>query len=141
MISVDETLLVQMINFFVFLFLMNMVLFRPIRRVVAQRQERLAKQQEQISGAEAGAARALSEFEEKIQAARAEGRQKVQEFKEGAYGYEKDLLQRTSEEAAQEVQEATDKVRQEIGAAREQLRKQVQKFAAEMAHKILGRSI
>jgi F-type H+-transporting ATPase subunit b len=141
MISIDETLFVQMINFFIFLFLMNMVLFRPIRRIVAQRQERVAKEQGRVTAAEADAARVLAEFEEKIQAARAEGRQKVQEFKEGAYGYEKDLLQRTGEESARQVQEAIAQVRQEIGSAREQLSGQIQAFAAEMAHKILGRRI
>ncbi len=37
MIEINLSLLIQMANFLVFLLLMNLVLYRPIRRIVANR--------------------------------------------------------------------------------------------------------
>jgi len=41
MIALDYTLFVQIINFLVLVFLLNMVLFRPIRRIIRERQARM----------------------------------------------------------------------------------------------------
>lgn len=141
MINIDATLFVQMVNFFILLFAMNIILYRPIRRLVAQRNEHISEQEQQISQADAEAVAAGQEFEDRIQAARDLGRRKVQELKDGAYQYEKDLLQKAGEHAGEKVQEMRGKVQAEIGAAREQLRSQVQAFAMDLAQKILGRSI
>ncbi|MDY0039264.1 MAG: ATP synthase F0 subunit B [Desulforhabdus sp.] len=141
MINIDITLFIQMVNFFILLFVMNMILYRPIRRLVAQRNQHINEQEEQISKAEADALGAVREFDDQIQAARNLGRQKVQDLKEAAYQHEKDLLQRAGEQASFKVQEMRDKVEKDIGAAREQLRSQVQAFAKDLAQKILGRSI
>lgn len=141
MINIDITLFIQMVNFFILLFIMNMILYRPIRRLVAQRNQHIGEQEELIAQADADALAAGQEFDDKIQGARSLGRQKVQELKEAAYQYEKDLLQRAGEQAAVQVEEMRNKVQKDIGAAREQLRSQVQAFALDLAQKILGRSI
>ncbi|MCK8601133.1 ATP synthase F0 subunit B [Desulfoferrobacter suflitae] len=141
MINIDATLFVQMVNFFILLFAMNIILYRPIRRLVAQRNEHISEQEQQISQADAEAVAAGQEFEDRIQAARDLGRRKVQDLKDAAYQYEKDLLQKAGEQAGEKVQEMRSKVQAEIGAAREQLRSQVQAFAMDLAQKILGRSI
>ena len=141
MISVDMTLFVQMVNFFILLFVMNLILYRPIRRLVARRNQHISEQESVISQADAEALAAGQEFEDKIQAARNLGRQKVLELKEAGYQYEKDLLQRAGEQATIKVQEMRNMVQSEIGAAREQLRSQIQSFAMDLAQKVLGRSI
>ncbi|SMC27999.1 F-type H+-transporting ATPase subunit b [Desulfacinum hydrothermale DSM 13146] len=141
MINIDVTLLIQMANFLLLLFLMNLVLYRPIRRLVAQRNELVAQQRESIDQAHSTAEAAVKEFEDKLKAAREVGRRKVQELKDGAYQYEKELLEKANREAAQEVQAVRDKVRDEIGAVRAELERQIQDFSREMAQRILGRSL
>jgi F-type H+-transporting ATPase subunit b len=141
MIEINVTLLIQMANFLVLLFLMNLVLYRPIRRIVAQRNKHIAEQQAVIEGADAEAAAVVQEFNIKIQEARKLGRQKIQEHKAAAYDQEKDLLQQASDQVAKQVQEMRAKVKSDIAAAREQLRKQVRTFSTNLAQKILGRSL
>jgi F-type H+-transporting ATPase subunit b len=120
---------------------MNIVLYRPIRRIVAQRNQVMEEKRGAAERAEADTAEALREFEQRIHAARLEGRQKYQEFKDGAHVQEKDLLQQAAEQAAKDVAEMRQKVVKEIGAARKRLRTQVQAFSTDLAQKILGRSI
>jgi len=141
MINIDVTLFVQMVNFFILLFVMNIILYRPIRRLVAQRNQHVSEQEEQIAKANAEVVAAGEEFDDQIQAARNLGRQKVLELKDAAYQHEKDLLQRAGEQAANRLQEMRSKVEKDLGVARDQLRSQIQAFAVDLAQKILGRSI
>ena len=141
MIDINITLLIQMLNFLVFLFLMNLILYRPIRRVVAQRRQFMADRQEEIDRADSEALAAVQEFNASIQEARAEGRRKIQELKVAAYEQEKDLLQEASDRAAGQLQEMRAQIRKDVAAAREELSGQVRSFSVELAQKILGRSL
>lgn len=141
MIDINITLLIQMLNFLVFLFLMNLILYRPIRRVVAQRRQFMADRQEEIDRADSEALAAVQEFNARIQEARAEGRRKIQELKVAAYEQEKDLLQEASDRAAGQLQEMRAQIRKDVAAAREELSGQVRSFSVELAQKILGRSL
>ncbi|MGD9506313.1 MAG: ATP synthase F0 subunit B [Syntrophobacteraceae bacterium] len=141
MIDINVTLLIQMVNFFVFLFLMNLILYRPIRRMVAERNALIESGKQGIEQADAAAAAAVAQFDESIQGARKMGREAVQESKDAAYKDEKAMVQEASEEAAKYVQGVRDKLRADVAAARKQLQGQVQAFSVDLAQKVLGRSI
>jgi F-type H+-transporting ATPase subunit b len=141
MIDINITLFIQMANVLVLVFLMNLVLYRPIRKLVAQRNQFMADKQNVIDRTDKESAEALREFEGTIQTARVKGRQKVQEMKELAYQQEKDLLQKSAEESAKQLAGIRQTIKTEIGRARKQLRAQIQAFSLDLAQKILGRSI
>ncbi len=141
MISINVTLLIQMANVLVLLFLMNLVLYRPIRRIVAERNKLVTEQQAAIDLADAGAVAAEADFVAKLQEARKMGRQKIQDLKAAAYDEEKDLLQQATEQAGKQLQEMRGKVQKDVDVARKQLSAQVQAFSKELAQKILGRSL
>ena len=141
MISINVTLIIQMVNFLIFLTLMNLVLYRPIRRIVAERKQMIDQQQQAIDNAQAEATAAQQEFVNKIQEARKLGRQRIMELKAGGYEQEKDLLNSAGEEASKQLQEMRAKIRGDIAAARKQLKSQVQAFSADLAQKILGRKV
>ncbi len=63
MIDINVTLFIQMANFLVFLILMNFVLYRPIRRIVAERKKLISEKQEGIESLEAQARAALQEYD------------------------------------------------------------------------------
>lgn len=140
-INPDITLLIQMANFLVFLILMNLVLYRPIRRIVAERRKMIAEKQEGIDRLEAQARTAAADYDLKLQESRRMGFQKIQELKAAGYEQEKELLQKMSEEAAATVQQMRAKIQKDIGDARKELKNQVRSFSMELAQKILGRKI
>jgi F-type H+-transporting ATPase subunit b len=141
MINPDWTLLIQMINFLVFLFLMNLVLYRPIRRIVAQRKKMMDEKQEEIDRLEARAEAAVQQYEQKLQESRRAGLRQIQDLKAAAYDEEKDLLRKISEDAAEQLQRMRAQIQQDISVARDALRDQVRTFSVQLAQKILGRSI
>ncbi len=141
MINVDVTLLIQMVNFLVFLFIMNVVLYRPIRRMMAKRNELVLTQKNEIEQANQEAERAIQEFEQSLKNARLLGRQKVEEYKEKAREREKEILQKAYQEAADQVAKIREEIRGEKEKALAELRDQIQLFSLEVVQKILGRHI
>ena len=141
MIIPDVTLFIQIANFLVFLFLMNLILYRPIRRIVAERKKHMAQRQEMIDRMEAQTLAAARDHELKLQEARRLGLQKIQELKVVGYEQEKELLKKISAEAAEQLQKMRAQVRKDIGVARNELKDQIRSFSMQLAQKILGRSI
>ena len=141
MIDINVSLFIQMANFLVFLFLMNLVLYRPIRRIVAQRKKLISERQEGIESLEAQAQASLLEYDRRLQDARRTGVQRIQELKAAGYEQEKELLRRSSEQTASTVQQLRQKIQEDIAVARKELKQQVKSFSVELAQKILGRKI
>jgi len=141
MISINVTFFIQMVNVLILVFLMNLFLYRPIRRFVAQRNQFVAEQREAIEGAEAETAGAIREFEARIVEARKQGREKIQEIKTAAYEQEKGMLQAALDQAGKQVQATRMTIQDDVRKAGEQLKSQVEAFSVELAQKILGRNL
>jgi F-type H+-transporting ATPase subunit b len=70
MIDIDWTLFAQLINFLLLVFLLNLVLFRPIRKALQDRQARLAQEEAAASQLELESQGLSAEIKEKLAAAR-----------------------------------------------------------------------
>jgi F-type H+-transporting ATPase subunit b len=141
MIDINVTLLIQMANFLVFLLLMNFVLYRPIRKAVAERKKLIADKQAGIEELEAQVRAALLAYDQGLHDARRTGAQRIQELKAAGYDEEKELLRRSSEQTASQVQELRGKIKEDIATAQKELKQQIKTFAVDLAQKILGRKI
>jgi F-type H+-transporting ATPase subunit b len=141
MVTIDVTLWVQMLSFLIFLFIMNILLYRPVRQMVARRNQLIMNQRQEIDRANQEAERALREFEETIKNARITGRIKLEEQKELARKQEKELIQKAYQEASEELARVREEIKKEKETALQELRDQIQVFSVEVASKILGRSL
>ena len=141
MISINVTFFIQVANVLILVFLMNLFLYRPIRRFVAQRNKFVAEQREAIEAAEAETAGAIQEFDGRILEARKEGRVKIQEIKSAAYEQEKGVLEAALDQAAKQVQVMRTTIQSDVRQARDQLQGQIEAFSIELAQKILGRNL
>lgn len=141
MIKVDWTLGLQILNFLVLLFILNTVLYRPLR-------ELLAKRKETIDG-DHGRARALQQqidekmasYQEQLQAARVTGTTERAALRAAAGKEEAEILGAAHQVAADKLQQLKARIAGEAGAARTALRSDVDTIAAQVASRILGRAI
>ena len=141
MINPDITLVVQMINVLVLLFILNMILFRPIRNIIKKRNQIVADFNSDITSLTGQAQESIDQFEKKVREARKQGIDRVQSMKEEGEEAEAQLLASTTEEVHKKVEEARKQVQSEIQEARIQLQEQVQAFSLAVTEKILERSI
>ncbi len=141
MIELDWTLFVQIINFLALVFLLNLVLFRPIRRIIRERQAKLSMLEEDISGLANNQQGVLGEVEEQLTAARREGLGLRESLRLEGSQAESSLLEQVKQEVEAEWTRVEAKIKEDVAKAREALRAQAQEFATALATKILGRSI
>ncbi len=141
MINPDITLVIQMINFLILLFVLNLILFRPIRKIIKERNGIVETFNSDIASLTDEAQASMEEFEEKVLEARKEGMGKVQSMKDEGERAEVELIAATTQEVQAKIEEARKKVASNIQDARTELQKQVQTFSVAVSEKILGRSI
>jgi F-type H+-transporting ATPase subunit b len=141
MINPDITLLIQMINFFILLIVLNLILFRPIRNIIKERNQIVENFNSDIASLTGEAQASMEEFEEKVLEARKEGVGRIQSMKDEGEQAEVELIATTTQEVQTKIEEARKKVASDIQDARTELQKQVQTFSVAVTEKILGRSI
>jgi F-type H+-transporting ATPase subunit b len=141
MIDINITLLFQIANFLILLFFLNLVLFRPIRRIINKRNQVIDDFTIAISSMTKNAQDAMNRFAQKIREAREEGAARVQSLKDEAHDAETKLIAQSNEEAQARISQIRKQLESEIQETRGQLQAQVQAFSRAVAEKILGRSI
>ena len=141
MINPDITLVIQMINILILLFVLNFILFRPIRKIIKERNQIVETFNSDIASLTGEAQASMEEFEEKVVAARKAGVGRVQSMKDEGEQAEVELIATTTQEVQAKIEEARKKVASDIEDARTELQKQVQIFSVVVTEKILERSI
>jgi len=141
MLNIDGTLLLQIVNFLVLLFILNLILFRPIRRVLAQREEEMNSRQKTIDDYQEQAEKNEKGIEEGVVQARKEGYTEKEALKTQGLEGEREILQEAGGGVEQKLNAAKKEIESKIAVARETLEGQVANFSDELAQKILGRSI
>ena len=81
MLKVDYTLFVQIANFLFLLFLLNIILYRPIRKILGRRTEEMDSYQDAIGDFQNRSARHSTELEENMAEARKEGYREKENLK------------------------------------------------------------
>ena len=110
LVSINETLIVQLIGFLIFLFVINRIMFRPLRNVMAERQSHIEHIRQDI----VAAGKKFESLTDQI------------EKQEAAVKVEAFMQKKKLEEAgSRQVDEIFDSTRKEIKAARDKAQKEV----------------
>jgi F-type H+-transporting ATPase subunit b len=141
MIAIDWTLYAQIINFLLLVFLLNVVLFRPIRNSIRDRQARLLAQEAEINLLLDQGRSLEDEIKEKLAAARREGAGARESLKQEGAQAEASLLEEVKHQVEVEWATVEKKIKADMTKARQALKKQAQTFAQLLATKILGREL
>jgi F-type H+-transporting ATPase subunit b len=141
MITTDITLFIQIVNMIVLMFLLNGVLYKPIRNILKERSGKLKGMQEEISTFEEKARRRQEEVDAKMALASGKAKEALDSARAAAQtaGDEKLAAIKAEAEAAKDAKLA--ELKADIESARSSLRSGLDEFATEMASKILGRSL
>ncbi len=140
MVNVNFTLIIQIINFLFLIWALNLVLYRPIRRIISQRHEKIEGLETGIESFEQGVLDKDRAIKEGIKQAREKGVEEKEAFENEARELEKEKIVRINENARQELAKVREQVSQEMEAARKSLDSEVDQFANEISMKILGRA-
>lgn len=141
MIEIDITMVIQIINIVILIVIMNIVLYKPVRTVLAERAQKIASLGNDIKTFDRNAQLRQEEIDRKLAEARVKAKQEQETARSEAQKAGADIVAEIRKEATAAKDEQLAEIRKHVTAAREELKGQVDVFAAEMAGKILGRSI
>jgi F-type H+-transporting ATPase subunit b len=141
MIDIDWTLYAQIINFLLLVFLLNVVLFRPIRNALRERQAKLLAQEAEINLLTDQSRSLEDEILEELAAARRAGAGARETLKQEGAQAEATLLDEVKRQVELEWATVEKKIKADMAKARASLKTQTQSFAQLLATKILGREL
>jgi len=141
MVTIDITMVIQMLNMIILMFLLNGVLYKPIKRILKERSEKMQGMQNDVSKFEKNAQLRQQEVDAKM--AKASGKAKAAldaaRAEAQAAGDEKLASIKAEVDSFKEKQLA--EINTQIGEARKGLQANLDGFATDMASKILGRAL
>ncbi len=140
-IGLDYTFWIQMINFLALIFILNLLLYKPILGIIERRNKQLEASEAEIARLNETVEQKMAAYEEKLRQAKAGALQKKQEIaKEGA-DQAKSIIDAVRGEIPALVEKFQSKMNQEVSQARQILNDQSRRISVEIAEKVLGRSV
>ena len=139
MISLDISVLYQIIIFVLLWLILSRVLFRPYLDLLDERERRTAGARHDSSELEREGARLKAEYEEKIAQARAAGTAVKDAIVQQGRHERETLLQQARAEAALTLESARREVQKQLARERGLLATEVAEVARDMVAKVLGR--
>jgi F-type H+-transporting ATPase subunit b len=141
MINIDGSVWIQVVNFVFLIWALNAVMYKPIRNILTQRNEKVNGLEKGIETFGRDAQEKDEEFSAGIRTARSRGQQEKAELLQEAADDEKEIIAQIAAKAQDDLEQVRRQIAGDADAARQILQKEVDSFAAAIGHKILGRAI
>ena len=141
MITIDITMLIQIVNIFILIGLLNIVLYRPIRGILQEREKQMHGMNKDIESYHKNAKMRLEEFDDKIADARSQAKNEFENAKSQAQSAGSEEIAGVRTEVDKYKNEQLAQIESQIKSAGEQLKGQVETFANEIASKVMGRAL
>jgi F-type H+-transporting ATPase subunit b len=141
LISIDRSLIVQVVNFLVLLVILHRLLYRPLLAKMSERTDAIKKSLDEAQAARAEAARQQEENAGRLRAAHQEAAQiRDHALREAAEESRKQMA--AAQAAAKKVvEDARAQMEAEVRLARESLRREVSELATTVAEKLIRKSL
>ena len=137
----DWTTWIQIVNFLFLIWVLNLILYRPIRKVLIQRRDKINGLEESIETANKDVQDKEAAYASGIKDARAKGLQAKESLLNEADDEARQIINKINEKAQAEMVKVREKVAKEADDARAALMREVDSFAEAIGQKILGRAI
>lgn len=141
MISVDGSFILQIVNFLFLIWVLNRVLYKPIRGMILKRQEKVDGLTQGIETLSSNAKEKDAAFMSGVKAARMKGVQEKELLLTAAAEEEKRIIQKINQKARDELAALRDKIGTDADRIRQSLEAEVDSFADSIVRKILGRAV
>jgi F-type H+-transporting ATPase subunit b len=141
LISLDKSLLIQMINFLVLLFILWKLLYKPLVAQMDERSGAIKRSLDEAQAARLEAQREREEHAQKLQAAYGEAKAIRETALKEAAEEQRKLVDAARNEAARLIADARSEMEQDVRRARQELRQEVSDLAVTVAERLMRKSL
>ena len=137
----DGSVIIQIANFLLIIWILNLILYRPIRNILRQRKEKIEGLELSIETYNQDAKEKDGAFASGIKEARIKGLKEKETLLQAAAEEEKQIIANVNAKAQADLVEIRKKIVKDAEAAKASLQEKVDEFASDICQKILGRSV
>lgn len=141
MINVDGSVFIQIVNFIFLIWVLNIILYKPIRNVLAQRKEKVTGLEQSIETFNYDSKEKEEAFNAGIKEARAKGLKEKEALVEEASQEEKSIVEKINEKAQADLAQIRSSIAKDTESVRASLQQEIDSFADAIVKKILGRAV
>ena len=139
LLSINETLIVQLISFLIFLFVINRVMIRPLRDTMDDRIKHVEDMKQGIVDAETKYDELLEQIRQRTSALRQEAFAVNEKLEEAGKQKALELIAATREEIAQLKKQATGEIDLQIQEAKQYIHNESETLSVTIMEKVLNR--
>lgn len=141
-LGIDPVLIiVYTINFFLVLFVLQRLAFKPIKAILERRRQEIESGLTAAERAQQEAAQQRAEFEKELAKAREASQEEARKAAEATEKMRQDILAAAQKEAEEIKARAKEEAQQERQQVADQLEKQAAELAMHMTRKVVGEAI
>ncbi len=140
MVDINWTVSIQIINFLVLIFVLNMVLYKPIRKILKERKAKVEGLSQGIQSATQQAEEKDHAFDQGLRDARTRGQREKETMLQEAAREEREIVGKIMDQAREDLTAVKSKIGKDVDAVKAALERDVDAFADAITQKILGRT-
>jgi F-type H+-transporting ATPase subunit b len=140
MVEVNWTVIPQIINFLILIFALNVVCFKPIRKILIERKATVDGLAENIASAAEHSEEKDKAYMQGVREARAKGQKEKDALLQEAGDEEKVIVGKIMDKAREDMAAIKEQISKETAEVKAALEKEVDAFADAITQKILGRA-
>lgn len=141
MINVNWSVFVQIINFLFLIWALNLILYKPIRQILARRKEKIDGMEKSIADASSDAEQRGEAFNVGVKEARVKGLSEKEALVQSAADEEKKVIDEINKKSQASLAEIKEKIAKDTEEVKASLQQEVGAFAEAIGQKILGRVV
>ena len=141
MIELNLAFVIQIINFGILVLVLNIFLYKPIRKVLSERRDVIDGAREKAAAVDLEVQEKMAQYETKLREAKADAGARRAESLKQAQVEETAVLEKARKESSESLASIRTRVAKEAADARELLKKQAEALSGDICEKILGRSL
>lgn len=134
-------IIIQGISIFILFFFLSNVLFEPVKKVLANRTEKIKNDIESASKDKEDAAALKAEYDEKLKSIEKEKEEILSAARKKAQKRETEIVEEANAEAARIIARANQEIELEKSKVSDEMRKEIVRVATAMAAKIIEQQI
>ena len=141
MLNIDATFFIQVINFLILIAVLNWLLVKPTLRVLEERRARVEGSEEEARRLTDEADKNIAEYERGLAEARIDAGKQKERIRTEGIERENEIIRAAREQSRKTVEDMKQRIEKEAHEASSVMKNEVKALSAQIAEKVLGRSI
>lgn len=137
MLEFNQWFFVLLANFIVLLYVLNIILFKPVSKVFKEREENISGALTEAKAMTAKKDEAVAKMTSELIAARNNAKKIYDSLREEGIVIQKEMLSKTEAEAVEMIEKARKELQAEAEKARAAMKADIERFSEEIANKLV----